>query len=143
MLIRTSRFGEIEVESDRILHFPRGIPGFEHVKRYLLIEYKNGKFNWLQAVDDPDLAFIVCDPSVFSVSYKIPASVLSFLDIVDKDDIAVLLIVRVERAKKEVIPHVQAPLVFNTRTRKGIQWVLDKEDLESSINIREQMQATA
>ncbi|HDM78955.1 MAG TPA: hypothetical protein ENG51_21220 [Deltaproteobacteria bacterium] len=141
MVIHTSRFGKIEVNPERILLFPRGIPGFEHVKRYLLIEYKEGKFNWLQAVDDPDLAFIVCDPLLFSVVYKVPEYVFKSLNLSDENELAILLIVRVERSSQKIIPHVQAPLVFNTRSREGMQWVMDKKEMESYVEIVEKLKA--
>ena len=142
MLIHTTRFGEIDVDPGRVLHFPRGIPGFEHVKKYLLIEYKDGKYNWLQAMDDPDLAFMVCDPSLFAISYNVPEPVLTFLGVTGEKDLAILLIIRVDRAEKKVIPHVQGPLVFNTRNRKGMQWVLDRKDLESFVQTREEIRNT-
>ncbi len=141
MRIQTSRFGEINIDPERILHFPRGIPGFENIKRYLLIEYKEGKFNWLQAVDDPELAFIVCDPLIFAINYKVPKSILKTLAIPDESDLAILLIVRVDRSNNKVIPHVQAPLVFNSRTKKGMQWVLDKKDMESRVEFAEELKA--
>ncbi len=135
MLIRTSRFGELDIDPEKILLFPRGIPGFEYAKKYSLIEYKDGRFNWLQAVDDPDLAFIVCDPAMFSLTYIVPKSILETLGIKKEDDLAILLIVKVDRTAQKVIPHVQAPLLFNTATREGIQWVLDKNELESSVSV--------
>ena len=141
MIIQTSRFGEIDVDPGRTLHFPRGIPGFERIKKYILIEYKDGKFNWLQAVDDPELAFIVCDPSIFSVTYKIPESVSKSLDIQDENELATLIIVRVERSTKKIIPHVHAPLVFNIRTREGMQWVMDKKEIKMHVEIVERFKA--
>ncbi len=141
MRVQTTRFGTMEIDPERILHFPFGLPGFEQEKRYLLIEYKEGKFNWLQSVDNPDLAFIVCDPALFSITYNVPGFIREKLRITKEEDLAVLLIVRVEQTTKSIIPYVHSPLVFNLGTRHGIQWIMDKKDLERNVTMIVQKQS--
>ncbi|WDT80192.1 MAG: flagellar assembly protein FliW [Candidatus Manganitrophus sp.] len=61
--VNSAKLGPLKVESDRFITFPDGIPGFSNVKRYFLVENDKGHpFCWLQAVEDPELAFIVTDP---------------------------------------------------------------------------------
>ena len=90
-----------------------------------MIEYKEGKFNWLQAVNNPDLAFIVCDPVLLALHYDVPSPIRQKINVSREDDLAVLVIVRVDRKNKKVLPLVHAPLVFNTKSRQGMQWILD------------------
>ena len=58
----TSRFGRLEVGKDKIIDFPTGLIGFPDIKRFILMDYKDTSLKWLQAVDDPDVAFIVTPP---------------------------------------------------------------------------------
>jgi flagellar assembly factor FliW len=61
--LKTSRFGEIEIDQTRSLHFPEGILGFPEQKEYVILEHKPGSpFCWLQSVESPDLAFVMVDP---------------------------------------------------------------------------------
>ena len=38
MGMKTVRFGELEVADNEIITFPQGIPGFEAVEEYILLE---------------------------------------------------------------------------------------------------------
>jgi flagellar assembly factor FliW len=122
----TSRFGELEVSEDKIIFFPDGIPGFREIKRYILLDYKDTPLKWLQAVDDPDVAFIVVQPEYLFPDYsvKIDKSIEDLLKLKNNNDLAVLLIIRVEDEK--IIPNINGPLLINAETKIGMQIVLDK-----------------
>lgn len=124
--LETSRFGNLEVSEDRIIHFPDGLLGFHGLKRYVLIDYKDTPLKWLQAVDDPDVAFIVADPAIFAPDYSVkPDSVTrQYLKLEKDDDLAVLLIIRVEGEK--VIANYHGPLMMNASLMRGVQAVLDR-----------------
>src|SRR5688500_20181301 len=71
MEIDTTRFGRISVDDDRIMTFPRGLLGFPDHGRYALIQTgEENYFFWLQCVDEPNLAFVVTDPSIFFKDYQ-------------------------------------------------------------------------
>ena len=38
--VYTSRFGEIEVDEEKIVHFQNGIPAFEEEKEFIILPYK-------------------------------------------------------------------------------------------------------
>lgn len=122
----TTRFGTLEVSEDSIITFPEGIPGFPDAINYILIDYKDTPFKWLQAVDDPDLAFIVTEPKTFSIEYsiKIDETIRDRLMLENEEDLAVLLIVRVENGN--VIANLNGPLLINAGNKTGLQAVLDK-----------------
>lgn len=122
----TSRFGELEVSEDKVIYFPEGIPGFREIKRYILMDYKDTPLKWLQAIDDPDVAFIVIEPNYLLPDYsvKIDKSAEDLLKLKKRDDLAILLIIRVEDEK--IIPNINGPLIINAETKIGMQIVLDK-----------------
>jgi flagellar assembly factor FliW len=68
--VQTSRFGSIEVEENRRIHFPEGLLGFSKHKAFALLEDKPGSpFFWLQSLDDPQLAFVLTNPFFFKKDY--------------------------------------------------------------------------
>lgn len=72
MQIDTTRFGPIEVDETRIITVVGGLLGFPHATRFALIQTGDESlFFWLQSVQDPSLAFVVCDPAVFLPDYTV------------------------------------------------------------------------
>ncbi len=140
MKIETTRFGTIEIEDDRVIDFPWGIPGFESVKKYVLIEYKDGPFQWLQAVDEPSLAFVVCPPEAIGVQYDVPDSALEPLDAKASDEVVILNLISFDREKNIIRFHLRSPLVFDVEKRKAYQWTMDSEEVKKYISLPEGME---
>ena len=63
LVFPTVRFGDVTVGADTLLHFPRGIVGFPDARRFVFLHAgeAQGPIYWLQSVDDPSLAFLVCE----------------------------------------------------------------------------------
>ncbi len=121
----TSRFGRLEVSEDKIIKFPTGVVGFPQIKRYVLLDYDDTPVKWLQAVDDPDVAFIVIDPTLLVQNYamNLDLTTRQALELESEEDLAVLTIVRVENGN--VLANLKGPLLFNSRLRVGFQAVLE------------------
>jgi flagellar assembly factor FliW len=126
MKLHTSRFGELEVQEDRIIDFPSGLVGLPGVNRFILMDHKDTHLKWLQAVDDPDIAFIVVSPSLIAEEYSlnVDKSVKQYIQLDNDDDMAVLVTMRV--AGEDVIANFQGPIVINSRAMKGVQVVLER-----------------
>lgn len=125
MTIETTRFGQVEVDESRLLVFPRGLLGFPLQKHYALMQTgANSAFYWLQAVDRPELAFVVTDPRMFLADYKVPAKGedLKQLDLSEADEAQLFVIVN--KVDGLLTGNLQGPLVINASTRVGKQLVL-------------------
>ena len=125
MIIQTSRFGPLEVDENRLIHFPRGILGFPDQRNYALIQTaEQSGFYWLQAVDRPDLAFVVCDPRLFVPDYVVPVKVeeLSQIGLMDPSTAQVFIIVN--KVETLLTGNLQGPLVVNVESRMARQLVL-------------------
>jgi flagellar assembly factor FliW len=125
MLIETTRFGRIEVDGDRIITFEEGILGFPEQKRYALIQTSTDPvFFWLQSIEEPALAFVVCDPLAFVPDYQVPirADDVATLDLENLSDSQVLVIVN--RVDGYLTANLMGPLVVGATSRLGKQLVL-------------------
>lgn len=125
MDVRTTRFGVIQIAEDRVITFPKGLLGFPSARRYCLLEPGDDAcFFWLQSLDDPALAFVVTDPSLFVPDYSFPIrpEQMTELKLARLDDAQVFVIVN--KVESQLTGNLQGPLVINTLTREGEQMVL-------------------
>jgi flagellar assembly factor FliW len=134
MHVDTSRFGTIEVGEKELINFPWGIPGFEELKSYILLEYKGGPFQWLQSVEEPSVAFVVCPPDFIGLGYKTPDAKQRLIKLENVDDLVVLNIVSFDREKRTIRFHVKSPLLFNVTERIGYQWTMEADELKHYVS---------
>ncbi len=129
MKVKTRYFGEIEVEESKIILFPWGIPGFEHLRRFLLLEEK--AFFWLQSVDEEAVVFAVCDPFLYFPGYEveIPSVECEVLGLSKESDVVILAIMNF-RSSREIGVNLLAPIVINCKLRMGKQIILEDTKYE-------------
>lgn len=123
----TTRFGEIEVRDEEIILFPEGLLGFNQFHRFVLIKDPSQEpFLWLQAMDDPDLAFVIVDPFLFFPGYDIQVKTheLQSIQIEDVTQATVLTIVTIPADPADISANLRGPLVFNMQKNLGKQLVL-------------------
>lgn len=128
MEIETTRFGRIEVDAERVINFPRGLLGFPNYSRFALIQTgEENYFFWLQSVDEPQLAFVVCDPSIFFKDYEVPVreETQSELELTDLSFLQVFVICN--KVDEWLTGNLLGPLVVNAQNRIGSQVVLTEK----------------
>lgn len=137
MKVDSPRFGALEVDQDKVIEFPHGLPGFEHCKRFSLFHEAGGQpiVYTLQSLDDPDVALPVADPAQFGFHYELTLEDrdVAMLEVSSADDVAVAVVLRrgggaddSAAAAGAITANVMAPLVINTRTRRGMQQPISK-----------------
>ncbi len=125
MEVRTTRFGVVDIAEDRVIHFSKGLLGFTNQTRFCLLEPGDDAcFFWLQSVDEPSLAFVITDPSLFIPEYSVPIrpEQMTELKLNKLEDAQVFVIVN--KVDSTLTGNLQGPLVVNTVTRNGEQMVL-------------------
>jgi len=125
MNVETTRFGMVEVDDDRVIHFSAGLLGFSSYKQYVLLQPDDeGVFFWLQSVDSPDLAFVVSDPTLWVDGYEaaIRPEQMGDLGLSATEDAQVFVIVN--KYGQTLTANLQGPLVANTKNREAMQLVL-------------------
>ena len=124
ILIQT-RLGEMNVDQTRIIHFPRGLIGFEDHQHFTLLQIKeDSPFLILQSVNDKDFGLLVTDPYSFLERYevKIGDPEQRLLQIEDRKHLAVLVTVSIPAGQPEKTTlNLSGPILINTEIRLGLQ----------------------
>ncbi len=128
MKIQTTRFGEIELSEDTLLHFPAGMVGLPEVQRFVILDVEQPSvYQWLQSVDEPSLAFIVIDVDLVEPTFQVELPDEAFVEIGyhQGHSLSVMAIVTIPSGKpEEATANLRAPLIINAQTRKGKQMIL-------------------
>ena len=132
MQVDTIRFGTLSVDDDKIILFPKGLPGFEDERRFFLMDHAgSSKIKWLHSVDNPGLALVVADPFGLFEDYRpdVPDEIARDLGIADPDGALVLTVLTVRAGQQEGEPpmisaNLLAPIVISKERRRGAQVVL-------------------
>lgn len=143
MKIDSPRFGCLEIESNKAIEFPAGLPGLEDCKRFSMIEVDANPqvLAVLQSMDQPDIAFSVTTPDMLGLHYEfdLTEDEQALLQATRAEDVAVMLILRADdsphrrEADSPVKANLMAPLVINAQSRIGIQKVIAKLGCEVTL----------
>jgi flagellar assembly factor FliW len=123
-----TRFGEVEYDPERLLHFPAGLIGLPNLRRFIVMpNRKEGPLFWIQSVDDPEMAFVLTDPTNFFLDYRVfpDAAERQILRIDEGDDCFVLVVVTVPPDQKITL-NLAAPILYASKTNRALQMILDK-----------------
>ena len=131
MKIRTPRFGEIEICSDTLIHFPEGIMPFGRDLHFVLVSGDSGgvvpqpaPVAWLQCAQLPELAFWVGHAGLPMPHHRVELEPhhLQLMQIQRPEQLCVLVILTVQ--DRQVTANLLAPVLLNTAQRLGCQVIL-------------------
>src|SRR5688572_6202962 len=125
MDIETTRFGSLSVEEERIITFPSGLLGFPDHTRFALIQTgEENYFFWLQAVDEPNLAFVVTDPTIFFKDYEVPVREETIDELQLTEPNCMQTFVICNKSGDWLTGNLLGPIVVNAANRLAMQVVL-------------------
>ncbi len=143
MELNTKHFGVIEIDEKAIIDFPEGIPGFKEVKKFVLLGKIDDEtpFQWLQGVDNTDLAFVVISPYMIKQDFvvDIEDSEVEVLDIKDTEKVLVYSIVVIPENINNMTANLKAPVLINTENNKGKQVTMENGDYQIRHYIMEEL----
>ena len=128
MDIESTRFGKLSVDDARVIDFPKGLLGFPNHTRFALIQTgEENYFFWLQSVDEPNLAFVVTDPTIFFKEYEVPVREETWqeLQLADEGDLQCFVICN--KVGEWLTGNLLGPLVVNAANRLAQQVVLTEK----------------
>ena len=131
MRIESNRFGLLDVPDDKLIRMERPILGFENIGQFCLIEIDDlAPFLWMQAVDDPHVAFLVVNPVVFFPDYSITVNPkeIAELKVDDVTKVEIYVIVTIDTSDGKIFANLQGPILINSTNRLAKQLVLVNTD---------------
>lgn len=143
MEIKSKTFSEQQINTETLINFPKGIPGFEEHTQFQLFQQENSKIIFLlQSTTDKGIALSVTQPEHFNINYnfELTKEEETTLGLQSIDDLVILLILHSdENSEKPDKPTIKGsiklPLLINTKKRIGIQKILSVS--EQSITLSE------
>ena len=130
--VSTSRFGEIEVDEKKIVHFKNGIPAFESEHEFIILPYEeNSPYYFMQSVNSPDLAFLLTIPFLFFPEYtfEIDDETIKELEIKNYDNVLYYSMITIPNGSiRYMTANLLAPIVLNSDNMQAKQVVLEKSN---------------
>lgn len=127
--VETSRFGRVKVEQEKVITMLAPFLGFPASKQFFLRPHgENSPFMWLQALDDPGLAFVVVQPGLFLPDYSpsLQPFVLKELQLAKGNAPEILVILTIPSGKpRAMTANLLGPVVLNVNKRLAKQVLLD------------------
>ena len=130
--VQTSRFGELDIEEERVVHFKDGIPAFEDEHEFIILPYdEESPYYFMQSLKTPELAFLMTVPFLFFPDYtfEIDDETIAELDIKSEDEISYYSLVTIPNySLRYMTTNLLAPIILNTANMRAKQLVLEKTD---------------
>ena len=134
-----TRFGAIEYDPKNLLHFPAGLIGLPNLHDFVVIpNKKEGPLFWIQSIDDPDMAFVLTDPTNFFLDYSVAPdeSEKTMLQMNGGDDCFVLTVVTVPPDQNITI-NLAAPILYSPQSNRAIQVILEDGNFQTKTPLPE------
>lgn len=124
-------FFESLVYSEKdIISFPGGIPGFEAIKKYVVVKLPDFEpFEWLVAADGSKLRFAMINPMLFKPEYNpdIKKNELDDLGIEKPEDVLLYTLVTIKENPSESTVNLIGPILINKTKKIGRQIILEDD----------------
>ena len=140
--VKTTRFGEIDIDEKDVITLPAGIIGFPELKQYVLLDHdQDSPFKWLQALEDGAIAFVLINPLLFKPDYLVEVNEgeVGDLEIENEEDAVVSVIITMPSDPQKMTANLKAPVIFNLKNHKGRQIILNSSEYTTRHNIMEEM----
>jgi len=137
MKLKTSKFGEIEINNENIISFPGGIYGFEKEKEFALINSGQKNFFWLQSLKTANLSFLLTEPSWFMPQYSqlLEREFLIYKFMPER--YMIFLTAYFKKESKKIFSNIGAPIIIDKINRLGTQIILKFSEMGYNIDILE------
>jgi len=127
IVVESTRFGRLEVDTDRVIRLLGGLLGFPNSQRFVMLDHdKESPFKWLQSLDEGELAVPICDPLVFFPDFHIiiKRDELATLRVKRADELVILVVLNLRTDPAEMTANLQGPIIVHAERLIGRQVVL-------------------
>ncbi len=134
LTVASDLLGTFEVAPEARYHFAAGLYGFAALRDFALVPAGREGLWWLQSLEESGIVLLVADPFRYFADYApdVPDAELTQVGQAgrspDVGDVALFAVVTLPGAAGETASaNLKAPLVLDTRARRGRQVVLPGE----------------
>ena len=128
----------VEVNEENLIHFDYGIPGFEELKKFAIVDIEEyNPFLLLHSVEDYNIAMIVLNAGLLDLEedLEIPENKLKELNNNEDHEVGVFLVLKITGTDKQITANIKAPVLINFQNQRGRQIILDNENLSMDFPI--------
>lgn len=128
MIFISKIHGEMNYEEKNVITFNKGIPGFNDLKKFILLDlHEYEPFKLLQSLEDEEISLIVTSPHEFFEDYEIKLSeeTIKNLKIESSEQVSIVTTVTLNSDPNKITTNLQGPIIINTYNNFGEQIILD------------------
>ena len=132
MLIDTDRFGTFDTKDSKLIEFPQGLPGFEDLHNFIILEVAQTKpIYWLQSTDNKYVALPVILTFEILDDYYIDIrdNELDELFVQSQNDLLIMNVVVIPEPIEKMTVNLAAPIVINAVKGIGKQIIVDAKTM--------------
>lgn len=137
--MKTTRFGVLKISEEEWIRFPMGLYGFKENRSFVLLDtgLANPLFSWLQATDDPDLAFVVLDPFTLCSDYfvRLTQEQRELLQCTGQSELSMRVIVGMPGDPEEMTVNMKGPIVNNSERGIAIQTIVPGDTYSTRLRV--------
>ncbi len=132
------------IDSNKILTFPRGIPGFEKYTTYIVYHKEENDISafWLESCEEPKVTFTLVDPGQYGLNYELELTdeERNLLQAEKAEELGIFMVLSKKENDGQPAPTLNAniagPFVINPRTQLGLQKVILRSQL-NAVTVKE------
>lgn len=128
MQLSTSRFGDIEINDEKILRFDEGLPGLEEYKQYVVLQINESyPIIWMQSTENQNVCLPVIDSflAVPEYAFNISDEDASELALTGPENLHVLSVLVITENLEGMTMNLAAPIIINIETGRAKQIILN------------------
>jgi flagellar assembly factor FliW len=130
--VNTTRFGELQVNTEDIITMTEGLLGFDNLKKFFVVDPGDSTLIlWIQSIDDEKVAFPILEPKIFKPDYiaKLLPQDMNSIDLESLDQAKIYTILTIPSEITQMNANLKAPIVINSEKKIAKQIILQDSKL--------------
>lgn len=138
-----TKLGKVKIDTDKIVIFEYGIPGFESLKKFAILDPDSTyPIMWLVSLEDKDVAFPVTIPNLIRNDYEfiLPKDLTEYLNLEKPEDAIILSILTIPENEEDITINLAAPIIISQNNHKGVQYLLEDSKYMIRHRLKEELE---
>ncbi|BBE30449.1 flagellar assembly factor FliW [Tepiditoga spiralis] len=139
----TTKLGISNISEKEIITFEYGMPGFETLKKFVLLTPEESKpIMWLASIENKEIAFPVIHPELIRSDYSItlPKDIVDYLELKTSKDALTLSILTINDTNTTI--NLLAPIIISLKNKLGIQLIIENTNYTTKHDLKEELKRT-